>query len=130
MEAGAQWNATWGFLAKAPVQDIVDKFRNEYSGSTSTTSLLLRNSRRRQNASQDSVDSFVHQYMLKTSEASLTNSPKSEFQKPLLTSHSIGWGKSLERFGPLTLRDTAALCLFISHGNTSCFVDTSAQERS
>lgn len=53
--------------------------------------------RNRRLEQQDSLDGF----MART--AHTRKLPAEEFRKPITTSQDYGWGKSLERFGPMQL---------------------------
>mmetsp|Transcript_24365 Transcript_24365/g.53239 ORF Transcript_24365/g.53239 Transcript_24365/m.53239 type:complete len:137 (+) Transcript_24365:110-520(+) len=108
LESSRHWSSNWGFMAKDPSQhDSLDQFTKnaEYK---SIIALNQRDSMRKEAeklaSSNDSLDGFLHQYMVRTAGPTMRRMPKQEFQRPMLTSHAIGWGRSLERFGPLSLR--------------------------
>ena len=111
--AEKQWEGNWGWLARGGTgRDQLDQFVQTHGADCTYIKLNKRqqpgydsagSSPRSERGSGDSVDEFVRQFMLKTGGSAMRNLPRQEFKRPLLTSHSVGWGNNLERFGSLQL---------------------------
>ncbi|KAL6755846.1 hypothetical protein V8C86DRAFT_2667511 [Haematococcus lacustris] len=112
LQAESEWPSRWGFMADpasgSKANDTLDTFKNAAQCTTSISLNQLpevRQAVERQRQQGDSVDAFVHNQLLRTPAAACVRlEPKKEFARPMITSHAIGWGSSLERFGRLTLR--------------------------
>eukprot|EP00798_Chlamydomonas_sp_ICE-L_P021730 gene21730-28752_t len=102
MECNKQWEANWGFMVKNPHgTDSLDEFRKNTNGKSSM--LALNKAKTPECTSgtgphnhDESLDHFLHLYMLKNGGQSERMLPQQEFKRPVLTSHTIGWGKNLE----------------------------------
>lgn len=106
IESSKKWETEYGFLSGgAEWKDSVDDFLSTNRNVHSTMALNLRETvrKRRETLSHDSVDGFMHHYMVKSAGPYMRALPKQEFQRPTLSSHAVGWGKNLERFGALKL---------------------------
>ncbi|KAJ9512353.1 hypothetical protein QJQ45_012870 [Haematococcus lacustris] len=100
----SEWPSRWGFMADpvsgSKANDTLDTFKNAAQCTTSISLNQLpevRQAVERQRQQGDSVDAFVHNQLLRTPAAACVRlEPKKEFARPMITSHAIGWGSSLE----------------------------------
>lgn len=102
------WADHWGFLATVPAgHDSLDAYKAQNLAQKTKSLIALTQKediRARVENPGDSLDSFVLLNLKRQNGRDMRLPPKSEFSRPLLTSHAYGWGNSLERFGKLTLR--------------------------